>query len=188
MTRRTALVAAAAAALVLAPTAAMAYDAPGFSSTVSDPTPVAGAPIAFAIAGNTDIAGKTVLLTVTSSPASIPNSAIQIAGTATATKVADANGDVKFSVTLSQAGSYDAVATVDGQAISTQALAVAAGSAAGSSAAGSAAAGSKSAAGAQLADTGFDGADLAAGAGALMLAGAGAVLIAKRRQSAQIGA
>lgn len=184
MTRRTALVATAAAALVLVPTAAMAYDAPGFSSTVSDPTPVAGAPIAFAIDGNPAIAGKTVLLTVTSSPASIPNSAIQIAGTATASKVAGANGDVTFSVTLSQAGTYDAVATVDGQAVSTQALDVAAAS----SAAGSKSAAGSSATGAELADTGFDGADLATGAGALVLAGAGAVLIAKRRQSAQIGA
>ncbi|WP_298462483.1 peptidase [uncultured Cellulomonas sp.] len=179
MTRRTALVAAAAAALVLAPTAAMAYDAPGFASSVSDPTPVAGTPITFAVNGNPAIAGKTVLLTVTSTPASLPNSAIQIAGTATATKVAGANGDVTFSVTLSQAGTYDAVATVDGQAVSTQSLAVAAQGTAAAKAAD---------ADNGLAETGFDGAGLAAGAGALVLAGAGAVLVAKRRQSVQVGA
>jgi hypothetical protein len=171
--RRTALVSAAAAALVLVPTAAMAYDAPGYSSSVTDATPAAGAPIAVAVNGDAAIAGKTVLLTVTSTPASLPNSAIQIAGTATASKVANASGDVQFSVTLSQAGTYSAVATVDGAAVSTMDLSVAAASKAAPS-------------GKALAETGFDGAGLAAGAGALVVAGAGAVLIAKRRQSAAI--
>lgn len=180
MFRRTTLVSAAAVALVLAPTAAMAYDAPGFSSSVSDASPTAGAPISVAVNGNPAIAGKTVLLTVTSTPASLPNDAIEIAGTATASKVASAAGDVSFSVTLNQAGSYSAVATVDGAAVSTMDLAVAAasGSAAGSRSSAAAATGD------DLADTGFDGAGLAAGAGALVAAGAGAVLVAKRRQTA----
>jgi hypothetical protein len=175
--RRTALVSAAAATLVLAPTAAFAYDAPGFSSTVSDPTPAAGAPIVLSVDGDPAIAGKEVVLTVTSNPASIPSSAIQIAGTASKTKVANAQGFVDFTVTLSQPGTYSAVATVDGAAVSTFDLPVAA---AGSSAAKAA---SKDGA---LAATGFDGAGLAAGAGALVVAGAGAVLIAKRRQAAAI--
>jgi hypothetical protein len=171
--RRSAIVSAAAATLVLVPTAAFAYDAPGFSSTVSDPTPAAGTPILLTVDGDSDIANEEVLLTVTSTPASMPNSAIQIAGTATASKVANASGDVQFSVTLSQAGTYSAVATVDGAAVSTMDLSVAAASKAAPS-------------GKALAETGFDGAGLAAGAGALVVAGAGAVLIAKRRQSAAI--
>jgi hypothetical protein len=175
--RRTALVSAAAAALVLVPTAAFAYDAPGFSSTVSDPTPAAGTPLVLTVDGDSDIANKEVLLTVTSNPASIPSSAIQIAGTASKTKTANAEGYVDFSVTLNQPGTYSAVATVDGTPVSTFDLPVAA--------AGSAAAKAASKDGA-LAATGFDGAGLAAGAGALVVAGAGAVLIAKRRQTASI--
>ncbi|GAA2726597.1 peptidase [Cellulomonas aerilata] len=177
MIRRTALVSAAAAALVLVPTAAMAYDAPGYTSSVSDATPATGAPISLAVNGDPATAGKTVLLTVTSTPASLPNSAIEIAGTATASKVANASGDVKFSVTLSQPGTYSAVATVDGAAVSTMDLNVASAASAASAA---------TASGKALAETGFDGAGLAAGAGALVVAGAGAVLIAKRRQTAAI--
>ena len=191
MIRRSVLVSAAAAALVLVPTAALAYDAPGYASVVSDPTPAAGAPFTFAVEGGEKLAGKTVLLTVTSDPASIPNSAIQIAGTATTSKVAGANGQVAFSVTLSQPGTYDAVATVDGAAISTQSLGgtKAAAAASGAAASGAAASGvATHVPGHDLAATGFDGAGLAAGAGALVVAGAGAVMIAKRRQSAQLGA
>jgi len=171
---RLALVSAAAAGLVLVPTTAMAYDAPGYGSSISDPGPRVGRALAFSINGNPKIGGKSVLLTVTSKPASLPNDAIEIAGTATTSKVANANGDVTFSVTMTQPGAYDLVATVDGAAVSTQSLAVAPASAAAASGA--------------LAATGFDGAGLAAGAGALVVAGAGAVLVAKRRQSAQLGA
>jgi hypothetical protein len=176
--RRTALVSAAAAALVLVPTAAFAYDAPGFSSDVSDPSPAAGQAIVLTVDGDTAIAGKTVVLTVTSSPASIPSSAIEIAGVASASKVASDAGVAAFDVTLKEAGTYSAVATVDGQAVSTFELPVAA-------AAGTTASGAKASGGA-LAATGFDGAGLATGAGALVLAGAGAVMVAKRRQSAAV--
>lgn len=188
VTRRNALVSAAAAALVLAPTAAMAYDAPGFQSQLSDTTPATGTPFSFDIAGNEDIAGETVVLTVTTNPASIPNSAIQIAGTKSASKVANANGDVKFSVTLTEAGTYNAVATVGDVTIATQDFGVAAAASATSNSASSNAAssGKAVASGKALAETGFDGAGLATGAGALVLAGAGAVMIAKRRQSAAI--
>lgn len=171
MIRRTALVSAAAAALVLVPTAAMAYDAPGYSSSVTDATPAAGSSVTVAVNGQDDIAGKTVLLTVTSTPASVPNNAIEIAGTATSSKVANASGDVQFAVTLDQPGTYSAVATVEGATVSTMELSVAA---------------PVTASGKSLASTGFDGAGLAAGAGALVVAGAGAVLVAKRRQSAAI--
>jgi len=174
---RLALVSAAAAALVLTPAAAMAYDAPGYGSSISDPGPRVGRALAFSINGNPKIGGKSVLLTVTSKPASLPNDAIEIAGTATTSKVANANGDVTFEVTMTQPGAYDLVATVDGAAVSTQALTVASASAAAGAASGKG-----------LAATGFDGAGLAAGAGALVVAGAGAVMVAKRRQSAQLGA
>jgi hypothetical protein len=185
--RRSAIVSAAAATLVLVPTAAFAYDAPGFSSTVSDPTPAAGTPILLTVDGDSDIANKEVLLTVTSTPASMPNSAIQIAGTATKTKVADATGSVGVSVTLSESGTYTAVASVDGETVSTFELPVgAAAAAATTAAAATPAAKAAAATGGALAATGFDGAGLATGAGALVVAGAGAVLVAKRRQSATV--
>lgn len=171
--RRTALASAAAVALVLAPTAAWAYDAPGYTSGVTDATPAAGAPIVVAVDGDPAIAGRTVLLTVTSTPASLPNSAIQIAGTATASRVADAQGAVRFTVVLSEPGSYSAVATVDGAAVSTMDLAVT-----------PATTTTVAAAGGSLARTGLDGAGLATGAGVLVVAGAGAVLVARRRQAA----
>lgn len=176
MTCRTALVSAAAVALALIPTSAMAYDAPGYSSTTTDASPAAGQAIVLSVNGAPAIAGKTVLLTVTSNPASLPNDAVEIAGTATAMKVADAQGAVDFTVKLTEPGTYSAEATVDGAVVSTFALPVAA------TASGSTAAASD----AGLADTGFDGAGLAAGAGALVVAGAGAVMIAKRRQTAAL--
>ncbi len=186
MIRRTALVSAAAAALVLVPSAAFAYDAPGFSSDVSDPTPAAGEALVLTVDGDSAIAGKTVVLTVTSSPASIPSSAIEIAGVASASKVANEAGVAKFDVTLNQPGTYSAVATVDGQAVSTFELPVAAAAAAGTSNSGTTTASGAKASGGALAATGFDGAGLATGAGALVLAGAGAVMVAKRRQSAAV--
>src|SRR5665648_820844 len=77
MIRRTILSAAAAIALVAMPMAAMAYDAPGYNTTVSDPTPAIGQ--AFTVTTTGATAGETLTLTITSNPATISNDAITIA-------------------------------------------------------------------------------------------------------------
>jgi hypothetical protein len=178
MIRRTVLATAAAVAVVLAPTAAMAYESDEFTAVVSDPTPAAGAPVTVTVEGE-----PNALVSLMVQSDDVPDSAIEIAGSRTLSKSTNASGVAVFTVTLSQNGAYTATAKdAAGNIIKVQDLSVvgAAGAAAGTSA--SRAAQSRGG----LAETGFDGAGLAAGAGALVVAGAGAVLIAKRRQSASI--
>lgn len=169
MIRRKVLIVAAAAALVLAPSAAFGYGAQDYSNlgTVSDSTPAVGQSFTVTVQGP---ANTPVSLTITSNPASIPDSAITIAGTRSLTKTTNAAGTAVFTVTLSQAGTYTLVAAdgVSGAVLSTQAVTVAA-------------AGGTNAA---LPTTGSDALPLGLGAGALVLAGAGAVVVAKRRRGA----
>jgi len=174
--RRTALVAAAAVALILAPTAAMAYEDEQFAAAVSDATPAAGSPFTVSVTGP---ANTPVTLTV--------SGAAQIDGVtgSSLTKNTNAQGVAQFSVVLANAGSYTITATdASGAVITTQTVSVAA---VGVAASRSSASG-RAATGAQLGDTGFDGMGLAAGAGALVIAGAGAVVVARRRQSPVAGA
>lgn len=168
MIRRTVTIAAAGLALALAPSAAMAYQAPGFSTTTTDATPTAGVPIVITSTGFAP--GDPGTLTITSSPASISNDAITIAGTKSSTKVADASG-ISWSVTLTVAGTYTAAVTnAAGQLVGDQVLTVAAAPTATTS---------------PLAATGFNSVELGIGAGVLVLAGAGAVLVARRRQASR---
>jgi hypothetical protein len=172
-------VAAAAVALFLVPTAAMAYEAPGYDATVSDATPALGAPIAVSMTGGEP--NEAVTLTVTTTPASISSDDIQIAGTKALTKKSSASGAVTFSVTLAASGSYTLTMTDPaGAVLSTQTLAAGTAGAAGAAASG--------APGAQLSRTGFDGLGLAVGGGVLLLVGAGAVVVAKRRRSTPVPA
>lgn len=170
MIRRKVLIVAAAAALVLAPSAAFGYGAQDYTNkgTVSDSTPAAGESFSVTVQGP----GNTpVTLTVTSNPASLPDSAITIAGTKTLTKTTSATGTAVFTVTVTQAGTYTLVAAdaASGAVLSTQSLTVAgAAGAAGTTRA--------------LPTTGSDALPLGLGAGALVLAGAGAVVVAKRRR------
>jgi LPXTG-motif cell wall-anchored protein len=170
MNRRIGATAAAVAALVLAPAAAAsAYEASDFDSTVTATSVTAGQAINYAIDGPE--VNDEITVTVTSSPASIPDSAIAIAGTASLTKATDANGDAAFAITLSAAGTYTFTAVdAEGDVINTQAVAVAA-------------AGAPSA---TLPVTGSSATPLALGGGALALAGIGTVLFAKRRNQARI--
>src|SRR6188768_563252 len=103
--RRTALVAAAAVALALAPTAAQAYGAEDFSNTgtVSN-TSADGFAVSLTGPGN-----APVTLTVTSK--NVSDSAIKIAGTKALTKTTDAAGKVTFQVTVGAAGTFTVVAT-----------------------------------------------------------------------------
>ncbi|WP_421732393.1 peptidase [Cellulomonas sp.] len=165
--RRTALVAVAAVALALVPSAAFSYGASDYTNkgTVSDTTPAAGESFTVTVAGP---AGASVTLTITSNPASIPDSAITIAGTKSLAKVTNASGVAVFTVTLSQAGTFTLVATdtASGAVLSTQTVSVAAAAGAAGS----------------LSSTGSNALPIALGAGALVLVGAGGVVVARRRQ------
>jgi hypothetical protein len=162
-TRRTALVAAAAVALVLAPTAAQAYGANDYSNTgtVSN-TSASGFAVALKGPGN-----APVTLTVTSEGVSASD--IQIAGTKALTKTTDAAGSVTFRVTVGAAGTYTVVATdPSGAVLSSQTVQ----------------AGTAAAAG-RLSSTGSNALPIALGAGALVLVGAGGVVLARRRGAFQ---
>ena len=169
MIRRNLLTAAATIALVAMPMAAMAYDAPGYNTTVSDPTPDIGQAFTLTTTGATP--GETLTCPVTSNPATISNDAITIAGTKALAKVANASGTVTCTVTLTAAGTYTvAVTNAAGALVGDEVVTVAA------------------AATPALSSTGFDAIGLAGGAAALVAAGAFAVFLARRRQLAHAGA
>jgi len=164
MIRRAILVAAAAVAVILVPSAAMAYDAPGFSSSVSDATPAVGQSVTVVINGGAANANQVITLTIAG------------ASTKTLTATANASGAATFTFTLSAAGAYTLTASnASGAVISTQTVTVHAVSAAG-------------VAPSQLSFTGFEGTGLAVGGGLLVLTGAGVVLVARRRKSSQVHA
>lgn len=152
--RRTALVAFAAVALALVPSAAMAYGSSDYSNkgTVSDSTPAAGVPFTVTVVGPPN---TSVTLTIAGG-----------SGTQTLTATTNASGTATFSVTLSQAGTYTLVVTdtASGAVLSTQTVTVAGTSD-------------------TLSSTGSNALPIALGAGALVLVGAGGVVIARRRQA-----
>lgn len=169
MIRRIVLAVAAAVALTLVPAAAMAYEAPGFTCTLSDSTPNIGTPVTMVCTGAA--AGEVLTLTVTRTPAAN-------FGTKVLTATANASGVATFTVTFSPAGTYSLVVKrASGAVISTQTVKVLGVSAAAGAVAGG-----------QLSSTGFDGMPLAVGGGVLVLAGAGAVAVARRRKSTHLPA
>lgn len=161
---------AAAATLALVPTAAFAYGAGDYSNsgTVSDTTPAVGTPFTVTVKGP---GNASVTLTITSNPASLPDSVITIAGTKSLAKTTDASGTAVFTVTLSQGGTYTLVVTdtASGAVLSTQVVT---------------AAGASTASAGALASTGSNVLPYALGGGALVLVGAGALVVARRRQAA----
>ncbi|GEN81293.1 hypothetical protein [Actinotalea fermentans] len=162
--RRTLLTSVGTLTLVALPAVAMAYDAPGYDTTVNDSTPAVGQAITINTLGQTP--NEQLTLTITSNPATIGNDQIQVAGTKSLAKTANASGDASWSVTLNAAGTYTArVTNAAGALVGDEVLTVAA------------------APGSSLSDTGFDGMELALGAGALILAGGAAVVVARRRQA-----
>lgn len=104
------VLAAAALAALVTTSAAQAYPAPEITVTISDSSPGIGEPF---VVSATDLGDATeATLTVTSQDESVPDSAIEIAGTQALTKpVVDES--VSFTVTLSEAGVYDIVLTTD---------------------------------------------------------------------------
>ncbi|HEY0215749.1 MAG TPA: peptidase, partial [Cellulomonas sp.] len=162
MFRRTLTTAAAAAALVLVPTAAFGYGADDYSDTgsVSDTTPTVGQAVTVTVQGP---ANSPVTLTITSNPASLPDSAIEIAGTRSLTKTTDAGGNAAFSVTYNAGSASYTIVAIDatsGAVLSTQTVSV------GTVAAAAVAADPS---GSGLAVTGSDALPIALGAGALLL-------------------
>ena len=202
MIRRAVLVAAAAVALILAPTAATAQAPAGF--TVPQAT-AAGVP--FKVIASGAKANEAVTLTMTPDPASI--------GTRSLTQIANARGVASFVVTLTADGTYLLVSkSASGVVLTSQTVTVSdhgavivAGTSAASGTAASAAAGKASSASAdkaataatgkaasaatgtaargQLAFTGLGGMSLLVGGGVLVLAGTGLVLVIRRRTPAQ---
>ena len=167
MIRRAILVAAAAVAVILAPSAAMAYTSPTFPATVSDTTPAVGQTVTVIIHGGKANANQLITLTIKS-------------GTSTRVLTARSNaaGVAHFTFKLSAVGVYTLTATnAAGAVISTQTV---------TSHAVSAAAvlpGTSS-----LSFTGFEGTGLAVGGGLLVLTGAGVVVVSRRRKTAQVRA
>ncbi len=155
--------------------AAQAYVAPGSDFEVSDSTPAPGESFQVVFEGAN--VGEEYTLTITSNPASIPSSDIQIAGTASLTKTA-ASDTVTFTVTLRSAGSYrlavtdESGALVADSTVSVRAAGTAAGSTGGS--------------GGALATTGADPLALGLGAAGVIALGAGAVYVVRRRNAAQV--
>src|ERR1035437_10322200 len=195
MIRRAVLVAAAAVALILAPTAAMAQAPAGFSVSQADPT-AAGVP--FQVIASGAKANEAVTLTMTPDPASI--------GTRSLTQIANARGVASFVVTLTQDGTYLLVSkSASGVVLTSQTVTVSdhgavivAGTSAAAGTAATASTGKAvtaatgkavtaatgTAARGQLAFTGFGGMGLMFG-GVLVLAGTALVLVTRRRTPAQ---
>ncbi len=120
MIRRIILSSVAALGLALLPLSAMGYDAPPYTTTVSDSSPGVGQP--FTVTSTGIMCGVhgmltgcgLATLTVRSAPLSISDAAITIAGTKSLTKTARFDhaggsayrGTVVWTVTLAEAGTY----------------------------------------------------------------------------------
>lgn len=186
--KRTLAVGVSLVALLALPAAAQAYPAPPVAAAVDNPAPAVGEPVTTSASG-LELA-TTATLTVTSAETDIPDSAIQIAGTASLTK--DVPGStVDFTVTHSVDGTYTHKITTDyGHDIPAQVVVVGTpalggtGSGGGSGSGSGAGAGSGSGASASnnggLANTGASVGGLAALAGGLLVVGAGGTYLVKR--------
>lgn len=165
-------------AIALVPAAAQAYPAPPVPITVSDATPGVNEPVTVTITGLDS--AQTATSTVTSA-ASIPDSAIEIAGVAALTK--DVPGDsVTFTHRFSANGTYTVKVTTDnGIEIPAQVISVGTATGGGSGSGGSADGG------AGLPETGSNGmVGMAALGGGLFLAGATGLYLVRRKQQESV--
>lgn len=183
MIKRAFLVAAAAVAFVLSPTAAMAQVAQDFGITVSDSTPSACVPFTVNVVGAG--ANEPVTLGIHGAqPGFLDPPALS--------KNANAIGAVAFSVTLTSPGPWVLEAISSNGAlhssvtvtVSQESAEACAAPRAGRKVGADGTAGTTP--GGQLAFTGFEGMSLAVGGGVLLFVGAGAVVLARRRKSAQV--
>lgn len=154
------------------------YRAPGITVVVTDLSPVVGETFFVIINGQP---GEVIILTVSSPTAS--SGSITVAGSSAAKKTADASGAARFSVTLTEPGTYTLVATdaTTGAVLATQVLTVPAATSVSTG-------GGTAVNTGTLAFTGADAVPVAVGAAALVAAGGGVVLIARRRRRAAAGA
>jgi hypothetical protein len=207
MIRRAVLVSVAAVALILFPSAAMAYNAPGYSSSVSDPTPAIGHPVTVTVNGGSANARQRIKLVIT--PVAGPRKPHTKANVLF--QRANANGVVKFTFKLNALGVYKVEAfNAAGALLSDQTLTVVRGDGHGRGDGhdnGHANAndnghenengrekendhgdsrGAFASSPLNFADTHKAG--LAAGVGALLLPGAGAMVLVKRRRAAKLPA
>jgi len=182
--KRTLAVGVSLVALLALPAAAQAYPAPPVTVAVSDPSPAVGDTVAV-VSENLDGA-TSATLTVTSIPASIPDSAITIAGTASLTKPVT-DGAASFSFSASQDGVYNAKVTTDnGIDVPLQIITVGDPQVGGTgSGSGSAGSGSSASNNGGLANTGASVGGLAALAGGLLVVGAGGTYLVKRGSRAR---
>ncbi len=159
MIRRTFMLVAAAALLLLTPSVAMAYEAPGFTSTVSDATPATGQCITMTVTGGAANAGKVFTLNATGP------------STTSLTSTASATGVASFQFCPTAVGDYTLTVTnSDGAVVATQTITVHAATAAGDdTSTGS------------LSQTGSNVLAIGLGGVLLVLLGAGAVVVARRR-------
>jgi LPXTG-motif cell wall-anchored protein len=166
----------AAGIVVAAPTAAFAYSADEYDVATSDTTPAVGEPFTVTVdgpEGNPEI-------TLTISSPTVPDSAIEIAGTQSLTKATDANGTAVFTVTLWEEATYELVATdADGTVLSVQTITAVEEGAAGGAAA-------DAAGPATLPQTGSDATVYVAGAALLVAGGAAAAVYANRRRNSRV--
>lgn len=185
MNRRIVVLVLAALGLVVVPLPAAAYDAPPYTTTVSDSTPTAGTP--FTVTSSGIVCSEhaqaltpcpQVTLTITSASASVSDDAITIAGTKSLTKAARFDypswkGTVTWTVALSEPGTYTLTVVRAWRArelMSEMTVVV-----------GASDDGGQSGDGGRLSDTGFDVLLVSGVAGGLVVAGVVAVWLARRR-------
>lgn len=160
----------------------MAYTAPGYNVTVSDPTPTVGHPIAVNVSGGT--AQDKITLTITPTTASTDK---------VSTKQLNASGAGNFTVNFKKAGTYTLTLTDSkGHVVSTQVVVVSTQTVAFGTQIVTVSnnfAGKGGAQGPATSGPGLSGTGLAIGGLlVLVLAGAGPALIARRRKSAHASA
>ena len=184
MIRRAVLATAAAVALILTPSVAMAYNAPGYSSSVSDSTPTIGHPVTVTVSGGVANARQIIKLVVT--PVAGPRKPHTRA--TVLYQRANAKGVARFTFKLKTLGDYKVEAfNKAGGLLSDQTLTVV--RSGGHGHGNRDGHGDKRASAvSQISFAGLNGVGLAAGGSALLLPGAGAMFIARRRRSAKVPA
>lgn len=161
MIRRALMLVAAAALLVLTPSVAMAYEAPGFTSTVSDATPAVGQCVTMTVNGGNANAGKVFTLTATGPSTTSLTATATAAGVASFQFCPTAVGDYTLTVT-NPAGAVVATQTVSVHATT--------------------AAGDDTSTPGKLSQTGSNVMAIGIGGVLLVLLGAGAVVVARRHR------
>jgi LPXTG-motif cell wall-anchored protein len=178
MNRRVLSTAAATAAIILAPTAAMAYTGDDDYDAAGPGSVAQGVPFDVTLEGP----NENALFGLTIASANVPDSAIEIAGSQTLEK-ATVDGVSVFEVTLNEEAVYEVTGTNAAGDVVLESEIVVGDAVAGDDAADEDAADDDAAAGGELPDTGSSSTPLVIGAAALLAAGAGVLVFARRQQA-----